>query len=57
MRHNIPVPSLVGDPETITQRIREYVDEEATLFILSFLGDDWEREARLFMEEVAPEFG
>jgi alkanesulfonate monooxygenase SsuD/methylene tetrahydromethanopterin reductase-like flavin-dependent oxidoreductase (luciferase family) len=48
---------LVGDPETITQRIREYVDEGATLFILSFLGDDWEREARLFMEEVAPEFG
>jgi alkanesulfonate monooxygenase SsuD/methylene tetrahydromethanopterin reductase-like flavin-dependent oxidoreductase (luciferase family) len=52
-----PTRGLVGDPETITQRIREYVDEGATLFILSFLGDDWEREARLFMGEVAPEFG
>jgi len=32
------------------------VDVGATLFILSFLGGDWERDARLFMDEVAPEF-
>jgi alkanesulfonate monooxygenase SsuD/methylene tetrahydromethanopterin reductase-like flavin-dependent oxidoreductase (luciferase family) len=51
-----PHRGLVGDPETIAQRMHEYVDEGATLFILSFLGGDWERDARLFMDEVAPEF-
>ena len=28
-----------------------------TLKTRAVLGDDWEREARLFMGEVAPEFG
>jgi len=51
-----PTRGLVGDPETVTQRINQYVDEGATLFILSFLGGDWERDARLFMEKVASEF-
>lgn len=51
-----PSMGLVGTPETITERINEYVEEGASLFILSFLGGDWEKEARLFRDEVAPNF-
>ena len=47
---------LIGGPESTVQRLHEYVDAGAELFMPSFLGPDWEREARLFMENVVPEF-
>lgn len=51
-----PSLGLVGTPGMITERMNEYVEEGASLFILSFLGGDWEREARLFRDEVFPNF-
>ena len=51
-----PSMGLVGTPEMITEQLDAYVEEGASLFILSFLGGDWEKEARLFREEVSPHF-
>ena len=55
-KQDVEMPSmgLVGTPETMTDRLREYVEEGASLFILSFLGGDWEKDARLFRDEVYP---
>ncbi len=43
---------LIGSPESIRQKIYEYVDAGAEMFILSFLGGEWEKETSLFKEEV-----
>ncbi len=51
-----PSMGLVGTPEMITDQLNQYVAKGATLFILSFLGGDWEKEARLFRDEVSPHF-
>jgi F420-dependent oxidoreductase-like protein len=55
---NVKTPSigLVGTPEMITDQLNEYIDEGVTLFILSFLGGDWVKEAQLFRDEVFPHF-
>jgi F420-dependent oxidoreductase-like protein len=45
---------IVGTPEEVIEQLGGYVDAGVTLFIISFLGGDFEREARLFAEEVAP---
>jgi alkanesulfonate monooxygenase SsuD/methylene tetrahydromethanopterin reductase-like flavin-dependent oxidoreductase (luciferase family) len=47
---------LIGTPEMIRQQIAEYIDEGVSLFILSFLGGDWDKEANLFAEKVMHEF-
>ncbi len=51
-----PSMGLVGTPEMITDQLNQYVAKGATLFILSFLGGDWEKEASLFRDEVSPHF-
>lgn len=43
---------LIGSPETIKQKIYEYLDSGADMFILSFLGGEWEKEITLFHDEV-----
>ena len=48
---------MIGTPESITQKIYEYMDAGADMFILSFLGGEWEKEITLFKEEVMPNFG
>ena len=45
---------LMGTPESIRQDIYEYMDAGADMFILSFLGGEWEKEINLFAEEVIP---
>ena len=47
---------LIGTPESITKKIYEYMDAGADMFILSFLGGEWEKEITLFKEEVTPNF-
>lgn len=47
---------LIGSPESITQKIYEYKDAGADMFILSFLGGEWEKEITLFKEDVKPNF-
>lgn len=50
------VGGLIGNPEVLVQRIYEYIDAGASMFILSFLGPDWRKEIDLFAEKVVPEF-
>lgn len=49
-----PGRGLVGTPESIRQDIYKYMDAGAEMFILSFLGGEWDKEATLFREEVIP---
>jgi F420-dependent oxidoreductase-like protein len=51
------VGGLIGSPEVLIQRIYEYIDAGARMFILSFLGPSWREEVDLFMDKVVPEFG
>jgi alkanesulfonate monooxygenase SsuD/methylene tetrahydromethanopterin reductase-like flavin-dependent oxidoreductase (luciferase family) len=51
------VGGLIGGPEELIQRIYEYIDAGARMFILSFLGPSWRKEVDLFAEKVVPEFG
>lgn len=55
-REEQPSMGLIGTPEMITGRLNEYVEKGATMFILSFLGGNWEKEANLFRDEVSPHF-
>lgn len=50
------IGGLIGTPEMIVQNIYEFIDSGARMFILSFLGPNWQKEADLFIEEVIPEF-
>ncbi len=50
-----PGRGLLGTPESIRQDIYRYVDAGAEMFILSFLGGEWEKEISLFREKVIPE--
>ena len=45
---------LIGSPESITEKIYEYMDAGVDMFILSFLGGEWEKEITLFKEDVMP---
>jgi len=45
---------LIGSPESIRKKIYEYMDAGADMFILSFLGGEWDKEITLFKEEVIP---
>ena len=45
---------LIGSPETIRQKIYEYMDAGVDMFILSFLGGEWKKEITLFKDEVIP---
>ncbi|MCW4014656.1 MAG: LLM class flavin-dependent oxidoreductase [Candidatus Bathyarchaeota archaeon] len=47
-----PGKGLVGTPESIRQDIYKYIDAGTNMFILSFLGGEWDKEANLFKEEV-----
>jgi len=49
-------PPLAGTPEQVTQQIRCYIEAGVDLFIIRFMGDDFEKQARIFAEEVAPRF-
>lgn len=49
-------PTLIGTLENIVDRVWRYIDEGVTLFILSFLGGDFEKEAKLFRDEVVAAF-
>jgi len=50
------INGLVGTPGMIIDQLRSFIDEGASLFILSFLGGDWEKEAELFSRKVMSEF-
>ena len=45
---------LVGTPESIRQDIYKFIDAGTDMFILSFLGGEWDNEITLFQEEVIP---
>ena len=47
-----PGRGLVGTPESIRQDIYKYMEAGVEMFILSFLGGEWDKEATLFKEEV-----
>ena len=47
-----PGRGLVGTPESIRQDIYKYMNAGTDMFILSFLGGEWDKEATLFKEEV-----
>jgi len=49
-------PPISGTPEQCVEQIRRYVDVGVTLFIVRFMGRDFEKESRLFAEEVLPAF-
>lgn len=49
---NQPGRGLVGTPESIRQDIYKYMDAGVEMFILSFLGGEWNKEATLFKEEI-----
>jgi alkanesulfonate monooxygenase SsuD/methylene tetrahydromethanopterin reductase-like flavin-dependent oxidoreductase (luciferase family) len=49
-------PPIAGTPSECVEQIRRYVDVGVSLFILRFMGGDFEEEATLFAEEVAPAF-
>lgn len=50
------MPAIYGSPAECVRLIQDYIDVGVSLFILSFLGGDFESEARLFAEEVMPAF-
>jgi len=50
------MPPLAGTPQECIEQIHRYIDVGVSLFILRFVGDDFEAEATLFAEEVAPAF-
>jgi alkanesulfonate monooxygenase SsuD/methylene tetrahydromethanopterin reductase-like flavin-dependent oxidoreductase (luciferase family) len=45
---------LLGTPESIRQDIYRYRDAGVDMIILSFLGGEWEKEIKLFKDEVIP---
>lgn len=47
---------IAGTPDVCIDQIQRYVDAGVTLFILRFMGGEFEAEARLFAEEVVPAF-
>jgi alkanesulfonate monooxygenase SsuD/methylene tetrahydromethanopterin reductase-like flavin-dependent oxidoreductase (luciferase family) len=49
-----PGKGLVGTPESIRQDIYRYMDAGVEMFILSFLGGEWDKEIALFHNEVIP---
>lgn len=50
------VPPLCGTPTNVIEQVQNYVDEGVSLFMLRFMGEDFNEETRLFAEEVAPSF-
>ena len=50
------IGGLIGTSETMVQKIYDFIDAGARMFILSFLGPNWKMEVDLFNEEVVPEF-
>lgn len=50
------VGGLIGSPETVVQKIYEFIDAGTGMIILSFLGPNWKKEIDLFNEQVIPEF-
>ena len=50
------MPPLAGTPQECIEQIHRYIDVGVSLFILRFVGDNFEAETTLFAEEVAPAF-
>ena len=48
-----PGKGLLGTPESIRQDIYKYMDAGVEMFILSFLGGEWDKEATLFKEVIS----
>lgn len=49
-------PPIFGTPEQCIEQIRSYAEVGVTLFITRFMGGAFEKEAKLFAEEVLPAF-
>jgi alkanesulfonate monooxygenase SsuD/methylene tetrahydromethanopterin reductase-like flavin-dependent oxidoreductase (luciferase family) len=50
-------PPLAGTPEQVTQQIKRYIESGVDFFIVRFMGNDFEKQARIFAEKVARRFG
>jgi F420-dependent oxidoreductase-like protein len=49
-------PPLAGTPEQVTLQIKRYIAVGVDFFIIRFIGDNFEKQARVFAEEVASRF-
>jgi alkanesulfonate monooxygenase SsuD/methylene tetrahydromethanopterin reductase-like flavin-dependent oxidoreductase (luciferase family) len=49
-------PPLAGTPEQVADQIKRYVDSGVELFMIRFMGNDFKKEAKLFADEVMPQF-
>lgn len=49
-------PPLAGTPDQITGQVQRYIEAGVSLFIVRFMGDSFQEEAKLFAEEVVPSF-
>lgn len=49
-------PPIAGTPTECIEQIQRYIDVGVSLFIIRFVGEDFQAETRLFAEEVAPAF-
>ncbi len=49
-------PPLAGAPDEVIEQVQRYIDAGVRMFIVRFMGDDFDSEARLFAEKVAPSF-
>jgi F420-dependent oxidoreductase-like protein len=49
-------PPLAGTPIQVTKQIKLYTEAGVDLFIIRFMGDDFEKQARIFAEDVLPRF-
>jgi F420-dependent oxidoreductase-like protein len=50
-------PPLAGTPEQVTEQIKRYIDAGVNLFIIRFMGADFEKEAEIFAKKVVPGLG
>jgi F420-dependent oxidoreductase-like protein len=49
-------PPIAGTPNECIEQIQRYIDVGVSLFILRFMGDDFEADSETFAKEVAPAF-
>ena len=49
-------PPLAGALDEVIEQVQRYIDVGVRMFIVRFMGDDFNSEARLFAKDVAPSF-
>jgi len=49
-------PPLAGTPDQIIGQVQRYIEAGVSFFIVRFMGDSFQEEAKLFAEEVVPSF-